>query len=401
MFSTVQTGNVSDFDTKNYKGVFAMKKILAVILVVTMIFCSSFVTVGAFSLYPEYEIKYGETITVEIPESSLFPFAYVDFTPEESGFYALRSHSDFELNDPYCELYESNTIGTIEYSDDEYGYDFSLEYYFESGKSYYFFVYDYNGEAEFEISLGCAHAYIDGVCENCSEECPHVPIEKYLGLCECGKVFSGTDIYEGDTVSLNFGEEAIKVFRFVPEEDGAYIFSSHSETEGADPAADIYDEEFHYITFGDDEDGLDFVMTENFETGKTYYVVVCDYAESGFSFEVTLEKATHEAEDGSFHPLIYVYGDVPTCTEVGAEDGLYCEDCGEFISGHEEIPMYGHWDINGDGYCEICGGEVPLPDCSHICHSKNPVFSLLWKIIRFFNNLFRINLICECGAYHF
>ena len=45
----------------------------------------------------------------------------------------------------------------------------------------------------------------------------------------------------------------------------------------------------------------------------------------------------------------------------------------------------------------------PRPEpqgCSHLCHSSNPVLKILWKIVNFFNKLFKINQYCACGAKH-
>ncbi|MBQ9886314.1 MAG: hypothetical protein IJM37_05590 [Lachnospiraceae bacterium] len=46
----------------------------------------------------------------------------------------------------------------------------------------------------------------------------------------------------------------------------------------------------------------------------------------------------------------------PTCTETGYTDGVYCEDCEKYISGHEEVPAYGHILLEGweSGYCQRC-----------------------------------------------
>lgn len=38
--------------------------------------------------------------------------------------------------------------------------------------------------------------------------------------------------------------------------------------------------------------------------------------------------------------------------------------------------------------------------CSHICH-KNGFLGFIWKIVNFFNRLFRIKQTCECGAAHY
>lgn len=378
-----------------------MKKLFAVILAVTMLFCSSFVTAGAFSLFPRYEIAYGETVEVEIPDSDIFPYVMVSFTPEESGYYALRSYAE-EENDPYCELYAGWNAEHLYSSDDDgYGLNFCMEYYYEAGQLYYFVLSDYEGAAKWNVSLGCAHSYVDGFCEYCSEECPHKPVSGLMGMCKCGKVFSGIDVKEGASLELTFGEEYEKVLKFTPETDGAYIIYSSSEAEGADPAADVFDEGYYYLASGDDEDGLNFTVMNEFEAGKTYYIVIYNYSDFDYKFEVTLEKAAHDVSDGTTHELIYVPAEYPTCAQTGYGEGLYCEECEEYIFGHEEIPMAGHWDWNRDGYCDLCDAEMELPECEHICHNQSHFLSFIWKIVNFFNKLLGNNPFCQCGVYHF
>ena len=53
-------------------------------------------------------------------------------------------------------------------------------------------------------------------------------------------------------------------------------------------------------------------------------------------------------------------GFAPTCLEVGFTAGVYCEDCGNYISGHEKIPAPGHKDADGDKICDVCGRMLPI-----------------------------------------
>ncbi|MGM9553360.1 MAG: InlB B-repeat-containing protein, partial [Faecousia sp.] len=61
-----------------------------------------------------------------------------------------------------------------------------------------------------------------------------------------------------------------------------------------------------------------------------------------------------------------------TCTSVGYTAGVYCNDCGKYISGHEEIAMtdhtYGDWTSNNNGThsrtCSVCG-DVETADCTY------------------------------------
>lgn len=45
--------------------------------------------------------------------------------------------------------------------------------------------------------------------------------------------------------------------------------------------------------------------------------------------------------------------------------------------------------------------ENPVtPECSHICH-KDGFFGFIWKVINFFQKLFGISPVCECGKAHY
>lgn len=44
--------------------------------------------------------------------------------------------------------------------------------------------------------------------------------------------------------------------------------------------------------------------------------------------------------------------------------------------------------------------ELPSDDCSHMCH-KTGFMGFIWKIINFFQKLFRISPVCDCGVAHY
>ena len=95
-----------------------------------------------------------------------------------------------------------------------------------------------------------------------------------------------------------------------------------------------------------------------------------------------------------------------TCTENGSESiRVYCAVCGAVLSESVKVlPKTGHTDSDGDGFCDVCraglGGDAHAGACGHICHSENPILRVLWKILNFFNKLFRINKTCACGEAH-
>ena len=65
--------------------------------------------------------------------------------------------------------------------------------------------------------------------------------------------------------------------------------------------------------------------------------------------EVVITVREHRHED--------VEGKLPTCTEDGYSAGVYCHDCGCYVSGHEVFPAPGHDFQNGS--CTACGEIDP------------------------------------------
>ena len=44
--------------------------------------------------------------------------------------------------------------------------------------------------------------------------------------------------------------------------------------------------------------------------------------------------------------------------------------------------------------------DDPSKPCNHMCH-KGGFMGFIWKIVRFFCKLFKINKTCSCGAMHY
>lgn len=124
----------------------------------------------------------------------------------------------------------------------------------------------------------------------------------------------------------------------------------------------------------------------------------------------------------------------PTCIKTGRESGTVCNDCGDTLSGLNEIPTIPHnpytvvWEkrptctengyfvryCNRDENCtysEYGGDSEPLGHnfarrdpacrrgCGFVCSCRCHKEDFLWKIIQFFYKLFRIKEHCECGYY--
>lgn len=90
----------------------------------------------------------------------------------------------------------------------------------------------------------------------------------------------------------------------------------------------------------------------------------------------------------------------PTCTDEGFT--TYTCACGDsYIDNVTDLAD--HTDGDGDEFCDYCDefmGSAAENNCSHMCHQSG-FMGFIWKIINFFQKLFGMNPICECGAYHY
>ncbi len=354
----------------------------------------------------DYEIGYGDTVAVTVETNSS---VYVKFVPEKTAKYIFRTESDWA--DTGACMFDSNGEEVLaEYWDDtEESYDFILKCKLEAGKAYYLNIYVHHGDgADFDLVVECGHSYENGVCAVCGEACDHELTEDRPYICECGQNFTGKDISAGVEVEHDWtGREGNwECYRFVPEESGVYYIESFSNTEESDPYCFVLNADGDYVASGDDYNGtLDFRLVCAFESGKTYYLEIGDYYEnSAFAFK--LERMTHTDEDGSIHDdFILIEETYSNCTEHGYSEGVYCNECEEFIYGHEEYPLdegY-HPDENWDDICDLCGKENiwAEEECEHICHSDHWFWSIVWRIANFFHRIFGVLPECECGEAHY
>lgn len=340
----------------------SVKKFLSVFLSV-LIFVMMLITVRAYDEYTE--IKMDETLTVTTEIVDGINSIVLKFIPEESGFYALSSSAGGI--DVYCDLTDEDFENYLTSADDENNWDFVLEYDFQAGVTYYFIVGAFSENSEtFEVTLGCAHSYSDGICTVCGEACTHSDMV-FLGLCACGEKFLGKEI-KADGASLVCdaaeNDNCGTWVRFIPSESGVYYLDAAS-AEGAesDSYCDLYDENGEWLSFnddflyGEDAEDYDFCFYYTFEAGKVYYFLVSDYTEDAVC-SVKLEKAIHTDEDGSVHNTELIDAVFATCTSDGYSEGLYCSECDIFLWGHITDEKYPHYDDDFDGFCDECGIEV-------------------------------------------
>ena len=104
------------------------------------------------------------------------------------------------------------------------------------------------------------------------------------------------------------------------------------------------------------------------------------------------------------HTIVIDKAAAPTCTEAGLTEGKHCSVCNTVLVKQEVIPATGHNDNNSDEICDSCGEDLgqhtPSENCSCNCH-KTGFAGFIYKIMRFFWKLFRINQTCACGQAHY
>ncbi len=152
-----------------------------------------------------------------------------------------------------------------------------------------------------------------------------------------------------------------------------------------------------------EEDGSTETPVESYREGN-YLVIKADH----FSYYVLseLDENGNEISPVTYatalcafnkHTFTNAVTTAPTCLETGVMT-YTCTGCG--TSYTEEIKATGHTDRDNDNYCDDCGTEINHIDCSHICHSTNKFKQFIWKILNFFNKLFKLSEKCECGKMH-
>ena len=82
-----------------------------------------------------------------------------------------------------------------------------------------------------------------------------------------------------------------------------------------------------------------------------------------------------------------------TCTTAG-EEIRTCTLCG--AGETRSVVNGGHKDTDNNGECDECSDVL----CTHLCH-KSGFVGFIYKIIRCFWKLFKMNPVCSCGAAHY
>ncbi|MBQ8767155.1 MAG: hypothetical protein IJZ16_10175 [Clostridia bacterium] len=146
-------------------------------------------------------------------------------------------------------------------------------------------------------------------------------------------------------------------FNFCSEEGGYYLIHTASLEDWMDPSI--------YVFYYDDVDGEVYVAYSDDSLFGNFDSEVEFYAEPGIVYYIRFSNYN------------------------GEEDNVIYDVCIE--EWEEGLHYYCH-DYDGDACCDVCGYDY----CDHSCHDGG----FFWRITNFFNRLFRINMFCECGNYH-
>ncbi len=332
------------------------KKITAIILSILMAFSLMSVAVSAAENIVPYE-----RISVTASSENNPTFRFVT---EETKTLIVTSYASDDV-DPYVLI--ENESDTYLLDDSADSTNFAEKYEFEAGVEYYLTICTYSDEeATFDIALECDHEWDDDTCADCGKVCEHDAENSRFKICECGNVSKTTVIELGETVDVAINGFDPVVRKFVPEEDVAAILYSDVFINDTmyDASAAIFDAEGNELAYNDDFNGsFNFVIWYEFEAGETYFIEVATYYED-LSFEFSLVKAAHTADDGVEHDVVYTDYHSGTCQDLCYTEGLYCAECDMYFAGHFEDGYGFCWDEDEDGYCDVCskgmdGSEAP------------------------------------------
>ena len=98
-------------------------------------------------------------------------------------------------------------------------------------------------------------------------------------------------------------------------------------------------------------------------------------------------------KDGSYK--VYRVNDDGTLTDMNA-----VRQGSHMLFETDHFSIYVIVEVDGNTFDNDDNSQDNNGSCGHICH-KDGFMGFLWKIIRFFCNLFKINPLCECGAAHY
>ena len=207
----------------------------------------------------------------------------------------------------------------------------------------------------YEINPCIGHEDLDedGVCDNCSESISYIKLTA-----------DNTEINSGEEFSVTVSVDNAKGLK-----DGKVSFA---ESWADETEYEIVSYEFNDNLTYEEIDGyyFDFSFDETVQSDNVDIVTVTYKPLVDDDFAMAFHVYTSDLLMYEDYEYIWIYTiclhenttEHPekdaTCTEDGYTAGVYCEDCEEWISGHEWINYYGHDDWDEDGICDNCSGVL-------------------------------------------
>ncbi len=305
------------------------------------------------------------------------------------------------------------------------------------------FVY-INGNQVDAAAQCYVHKNIDGIqdcrgylCDNCGQYFGEADADKHsftnyeeVEAPKCG--VAGKEVAECDNGCGETDEQEIPALEHTPLEA-----VKENEVAPKCGVAGSYDLVVYCDVCGEELDrdtvAVDALTHEPLEAVKENEVYATCKAEGGYDLVVYCYLCGEEID--SEHITTQKLPHTPSGWWVTTETEHYkhCvnDSCSEEIEGTRAAHTY-TWKVTTEatattdgmetGTCE-CGyettrvipatGETPVPDpepgtpdvptddtCDHLCH-KSGFIGFIWKIVRFFWKLFRMNPTCSCGAAHY
>lgn len=358
------------------------KRVLS--LVTALLLVASLALPAAANGNEYLDITAGQTVTPRIYDEGCL----LKFIPETDGWYAFRSVSTGI--DPNGRLWNDE----LELRNDSYGEgkDFLIKAYLTAGETYYLRAgWDWDPDSSLELHVDHMVAAetlslnTDAISGSQGESYlmeyafqPLLAIPEEVTWCSsneavatvdengevmlvgagnatitatsqsgltaaCDLTVSGVETFIcGETVSLTGEEEQVR-FRFVPDEDGWYIFYSTDAT--GDPDCVVLEESMEWLNAnGNGPDGVNFHVRVRLLAGQIYYLHVNT---GGGSLNVHLEKEGAQEEeprrpgdvtgDGKLNvaDTAKIYAHVRGTAPITDEQLLACAD----VSGDGKINM--------------------------------------------------------------
>ncbi len=369
----------------------------------------------------EYTLVLGENTVVT--EEGGYSGTYT-FVAQESGDYLFTSQGD---GDPYVYIVDENGE-EFDYYDNEDGFNFKFNLKANAGEAYNFSFGEWESATEYSVyiekhvhssSVETCLGYLCGECGNYFGEAgDHRPGEEtclgymcidcyeyfgeagdhrldeqtcigyrcmdcyeyfgegngihsdkndaYNNICDhCLTYFGPTDFTTGEQTVRYEDYYGSYLIRFIPEETGVYIMSSHAtEESGIDPKMYAYsvgeDGRPTDLTGGYDENGKNFLVEMELVAGETYYFAF--YSENQYEeYPINFYLDTHVHSGGTQNCKGYLcdcgeyYGEAGDHTPEGDMTclGTMCAVCDEYFG--DSIPHNKVGDITCSGYfCDSC-----------------------------------------------